>query len=442
MKRLCIAIFLLFMALSSYANAIDRRIQALLDDLAKKYLLTQDTLVSKKTVTLVEIKNIAPLAAKNYVGQAVAERLKTAIQDSLVFAYVDRELLEEALEEIELSLSDFTEGSTVEVGRIEEVELLLTGSVLEEGEDFLVSLQLVDVETTTLVAVSKTRFAKAELIEIGSQYAYTYITANGIGTSLNVTPAWFMILPVEKMVKHGDDMYHSSAFGGKLAYRLSRSWKVALEVGGELHYVFYDEPTYGSMQNLPSGAIPTAAGIDFLQDDGTPVDLDAGQVSAFTVHYAVQQFPLSFSLPVSYVYSIGYKMNISAGIGPSIQAIQYIQTYDDLPVMIGSYVAQRRKEIQMWFVGLGVLANLELEYFFLPRLAVNVGLSWLQSFTLPQREREAKSVDSGEYYYSREDVSYEAFGLDPFMLTNGDELDHTLFNSSYGRLYAGISIYF
>jgi TolB-like protein len=171
--------------------------------------------VSKKTVTLVEIKNIAPLAAKNYVGQAVAERLKTAIQDSLVFTYVDRELLEEALEEIELSLSDFTEGSSVEVGRIEEVELLLTGSVLEEGEDFLVTLQLVDVETTTLVAVSKTRFAKAELIEVGSQYAYTYITANGIGTSLNVTPAWFMILPVEKMVKHGDDMYHSSAFGGK-----------------------------------------------------------------------------------------------------------------------------------------------------------------------------------------------------------------------------------
>jgi hypothetical protein len=32
--------------------------------------------------------------------------------------------------------------------------------------------------------------------------------------------------------------------------------KVALEVGGEPHYVFYDEPTYGSMKNLPSGAIP------------------------------------------------------------------------------------------------------------------------------------------------------------------------------------------
>ena len=115
MKRLSIAVILLVVASSAYANSIDRRVQALLDDLAKKYLLTQDTLVSKKTVTVIEIRNISPLAEKNYVGEAVAERIKTAIQDSLVFAYVDRELLEEALEEIELSLSDLTEGGAVEV---------------------------------------------------------------------------------------------------------------------------------------------------------------------------------------------------------------------------------------------------------------------------------------------------------------------------------------
>jgi hypothetical protein len=110
--------------------------------------------------------------------------------------------------------------------------------------------------------------------------------------------------------------------------------------------------------------------------------------------------------------------------------------------MVGSVFAQRRKEIEMWFVGLGALANVELEYFFLPRLAVNVGLSWLQSFTLPQNERQATSAASGEYYYSRENVSYEAFGLDPFVQTDGVELDHNLYNTSYGKLYAGMSIYF
>ena len=76
MKRLSIAVVLLVLASIAYANSIDRRVQALLDDLAKKYVLTQETLVSKKTVTLVEIKNISPLAEKNYVGEAVAETTK------------------------------------------------------------------------------------------------------------------------------------------------------------------------------------------------------------------------------------------------------------------------------------------------------------------------------------------------------------------------------
>jgi TolB-like protein len=442
MKRPSLAVVLLILTTICYANSIDRRFQALVDDLAKKYLLTQETLVSKRTVTLVEIKNLSPSAAKNYVGQAVAERIKTAIQDSLVFAYVDRDLLEEALKEIELSLSDITEGSAVEVGRIEEVELLLTGSVLDDGEDFLITLQLVDVETTTLVAVSTTRFAKAELIEAGSQYAFAYITANGIGTSLNVSPTRFTILPAQKMVEHADEAYHSSAFGAKLTYRLSRSWKIGLDVGMELHYVFYDDPMYDDLANVPASRKADVYLMDFLESDGTVVPVGGAALQTTPIFYSVQQRPISFSLPISYVYSLSHKLNISAGIGPSIQVIEYVQAYDNIPVMIGTYVAQRRKEIEMWFVGLGVLANVELEYFFLPRLAVNVGLSWLQSFTLPQGERQATSADSGEYYYSRDNVSYEAFGLDPFMQTDGQELNHGLYNASYGKFYAGVSIYF
>jgi hypothetical protein len=95
MKRLSVIILLLILTWGAYANAVDRRVRALVDDLAKKYLLTQETLVSKKTVTLVEVKNVSALAEKNYVGQAIAERIKNAIQDSLVFSYVDRELLED-----------------------------------------------------------------------------------------------------------------------------------------------------------------------------------------------------------------------------------------------------------------------------------------------------------------------------------------------------------
>jgi TolB-like protein len=283
MKRLGIVIILLILASIAYANSIDRRVRALLDDLAKKYVLTQQTLVSKKTVTLVEIRNISPLAEKNYVGEAVAERIKTAVQDSLVFTYVDRELLEEALEEIELSLSDFSEGSTVEVGRIEEVELLLTGSVLEEGEDFLITLQLVDVETTTLVAVSQTRFAKTELIEAGSQYAFAYIMANGIGTSLLFSPAHFLVYPLQPKVRHGDDVYHAFAGGARFSYRLSRKWKVGLDVSFSTHDVYYGSLPFGAVQNVPQEGKDYAYTLGYIESDGNIVEPLDGDYNPFFV---------------------------------------------------------------------------------------------------------------------------------------------------------------
>jgi TolB-like protein len=447
MKRLCTVIILLVLALSSYANSIDRRIQALLDDLAKKYLLTQDTLVSKKTVTLVEIKNISPVAAKNFVGEAVAERIKAATQDSLVFTYVDRELLEEALEEIELSLSDFSEGSTVEVGRIEEVELLLSGSIIEEGEDFLVTLQLVDVETTTLVAVSKTRFAVQELVEVGSQYAYTYITANGIGTSLLFSPAHFLVYPAQAKVRHGDDIYHAFAMSGRFSYRLSRRWKVGLDVSFSTHDVYYGSLPFSAVQNVPQEGKNYANTLGYITQSGNVVevgdpDYNAAYVDNIAVNYSVNQQPLSFSLPFAYVHSFGNRLNISAGLGPTVQLMHYQQVYDSIPVLVGDLVAIRRKEISMWFVGLGAQASLELEYFFLPRIALNVGGSFLYAFLLPQAERQAHCTTSGEWYYSRNDFSYEAFLLDPFQTINGEELDENLYNHGYGRLYAGISMYF
>jgi hypothetical protein len=326
-----------------------------------------------------------------------------------VFTYVDRELLEEALEEIELSLSDFTEGSSVEVGRIEEVEFLFTGSVIEEGEDFLITVQLVDVETTTLVAVSKTFFAKAELIEVGSQYAF--------------------------------------ALGGRLSYRLSRTWKVGLDVSFATHDVYYDNMPFKDIQNVPQEGKDYAYTLGYITSDGDVVEWGtpehvATYVEDIAVNYSISQRPISFSLPFSYVMSFGNRLNISAGLGPTIQLMHYKQIYDSVPVLVGDLVAIRRKEISMWLVGLGAQAGLELEYFFLPRIALNVGANFLYAFLLPPTERQANCTTSGEYYYGRDNFSYEAFLLDPFQTIDGRELDENLFSTGYGRVFAGLSIYF
>jgi curli biogenesis system outer membrane secretion channel CsgG len=142
MKRNIVVLIMLASALSVSAVNIERTLRISVEDLAKQYMASTDVLLSKKTVTIVGIKNISDKARNNFVGEGIAEILKSIIHNSLVFSYVDRDLLEQALEEIELALSDITSaGSQVEIGRIEAVNLLLTGSVAEEREDFLVSLQ-------------------------------------------------------------------------------------------------------------------------------------------------------------------------------------------------------------------------------------------------------------------------------------------------------------
>ncbi len=455
MKRVLLALKLLAVAFSAQANSVERRIRALADDLAKKYMLTEESLVSKKSVTLVQVKNVSPLAEKNYVGQAVAERIKAAIQDSLVFTYVDRELLEEALEEIELSLSDITEGASVEVGRIEEVELLLTGSVLEQGEDFLVTLQLVDVETTTVAAVSKITLPKAQLIEAGSQYAFAYVMANGIGISLTASPAFFLVYPLQEQVRHGDKRFHGGAFNARLSYRLSRNWKVGLEVEGEFHDVFYDRRKFQDLQNVPTEGKTYAYGLAYIQDDGTIAAADpppppdpstpgttAYEIANISVSYSASQRPISISLPFSYVWTPGHRLSVSFGLGPTLQFMNVQQNYDSIPVLVGDAVAVRRKEITMWFTGLGAQGNVDVEYFFLPRLALNVGASFLYARLLPQSEREARCLTSGEYYYNRDDFSYEAFLLDPFLTTDGREIDESIFKTGYAKIYVGVSFYF
>jgi TolB-like protein len=444
MKRLSFIIILLIFAWGAYANSVDRRIRVLVDDLAKKYVLTQETLVSKKTVTLVEVKNVSPLAEKNYVGQAVAERIKTAIQDSLVFTYVDRELLEEALEEIELSLSDFTEGSSVEVGRIEEVELLLTGSVIDEGEDFLITLQLVDVETTTLVAVSKTSFAKAELIEEGNRVAYAYVMANGIGAGLSVSPNYWFVYPQESVVEIGEGDKHALDMGAGVSYRLTKNIKLGLSFSFKQHDLVKDDRLYSGMQNNLENYDPGGAAIlPLYQKDGIPVTgYPLAWITDQEIDYFLSQQIATIALTGAFVWPFTREFNLSVGAGPSINIINYVQHYDQILVFVNDGVGFQRRLYQNNFLGLGLKVDVGAEYFVLPRLSINAGLAYHLIFITNLLEVDASCPTTGDYYYSETYRAIDAFGLNPFELPDGTPLTYDLFSANYLKLYVGATFYF
>ena len=149
-----ILVFLLFPAML-FSISVSDTINSLVEELAAEYsaLKSEDPFYSRQTVSIIEIKNASKEASDNFVGEAIEELLKNAITDSLVFKFIDRRALDTAMEEIKLSLTGITdENDSVEIGNIRGLRLLMDGSVTSDDGNFIISLRLIEVETTEVIA--------------------------------------------------------------------------------------------------------------------------------------------------------------------------------------------------------------------------------------------------------------------------------------------------
>ncbi len=447
-----ILIFLLLPAML-FSLSVTNTINGLVEELASDYTAAKsDTpFFSKQSVSIIEIKNASKAAADNYVGEAIEALLKKSISDSLVFKYIDRKALNTSLEEIKLSLSGITEGNdSIEPGKIQGIKLLIDGSVTSENNSFIISLQLIDVETTELIAAVSRSVPKDTMIELGKQIAYEFVTANGIGVSFFLTPTRYLLVPQAQAVKVGDGLIHAGSGGARLTYRLGRNWKLSLNLDLKGHDVFFDKRTIGEMINLTAydnvfdQLDPIILG--FWEKDGSFSPLGKSAVktklSADINYYTLNQTTSTAGLVFSYVYSVTQKMNISAGLGPHINIIRINQVYDNVPILINQGIAFKRYEVSMDFLGLGLTSALDFEYFILPRFAFNLGCSYIFSFILPPSNLNAQSSTTGEYYYGTEDFAIESFGLNPFMMPDGRLISENLYSPNYFKAYLGFSIYF
>ena len=434
-----------------FAISIEDEIYTLLDDLSAQYMEQQDdgALYSRQTISIVEIENSSPLAEENYIGQGVEEMLKTAIFDSLIFKYVDRRTLDIVVEEMKLALSGLMdEEKAPEIGEIEGVRLLLTGSVREDKDDFIITLHLIDVETTELTGSSSLRLPKEDLIEIGNRLAYEYVMANGLGLSFNATPHRVLTVTQQPMVAVGeDDKIHGGSGGGRLVYRLSRMFRAGLEINTAVYDVYHDNQAFRDARNFPADFLDATTlektFVGLWQSDGTLDTIGWGDTALdHPLYYTISQQNTSANLIFSFVYPVTREFNLSIGIGPSIGWIQLRQVYDSAPTVVGNGIAFLRKNIAMDFLSLGAAANIDMEYFFLPRMAVNLGASYIYSWVFPPAEIQARDPETGEYYYTSDNRIPGNLGLNPFMRPDGTAITHDMFSPNYLRVYLGFSVYF
>lgn len=132
------------------------KIDKLVADLAKRY---REGKVSQKvnvepsgppSLVFLEIKNSGVSDMEtDYIVNKVAEEL----QGSKKLTIVDRQLLNELLKELKLSTSSLADPNTaLKLGRIFSARFISTGSIVREKNDWMVSLRIIETETTAVKA--------------------------------------------------------------------------------------------------------------------------------------------------------------------------------------------------------------------------------------------------------------------------------------------------
>lgn len=92
-------------------------------------------------------------------GVSVAEQdfllgnLATFLTDTNRFTVVEREILDKLLSELHLSSSDLADPATaLKLGKILSAQVIATGSIAHQNEEWMINLRFIDTETTTLRA--------------------------------------------------------------------------------------------------------------------------------------------------------------------------------------------------------------------------------------------------------------------------------------------------
>ena len=94
-------------------------------------------------------------AANANMGKSVAELLNLALQESGAVEFVERAVLDKALDELHLSAVGLTDQpSQVKLGRLIGAKILLTGSLFKSGDKNFVVVKIIGTETSRVLGAS------------------------------------------------------------------------------------------------------------------------------------------------------------------------------------------------------------------------------------------------------------------------------------------------
>lgn len=364
MKKILILI-LFFSGAALWANQqkLEKALILLADSLSSSYLENEND-VFRLNISIGEIDNKSASAEKLQMGQAVREILLTIFSRSNVFAVIDRSRLDQVLEEQKMQLSGMTSSEdAVEIGNLLNARVVLTGSVSGIAGSYVISCQLLDVETgrvtaeqTSIPADIITDAAEKRLDMMYVQPMGIGISISGVGINVAGNNPTIIPFPEENLT------IFRRNFSLELRYRIT-SWLMAA-IGAE--YI------YGQLVHLDAvglnlafrQAYTTLYGIGSL-----PTALATGGTLPFNIIGEGFGIPLK----LSFVLTPVRWLNVSASLGGELYLLDfsgYFSPSNGLGFGVNEYGPGIHKE---FFSAIGQAG---IEIFVSPRLAFSLDLGY------------------------------------------------------------------
>ena len=307
-KRTVLFFLMLSAAVITGAQSLDRQIRDLAIEITRGYLDNHKDLLIKPRIGIGNFSEESPGAVKNAVGSLVSVKLTEELSRSTVFQVIERRDLDALMKEYKLSLSGLVnESTTPQLGELQGIELLLLGSVIEEGDYYVMSARLVDVETGKITSVSSIKAARNEIEAESEKYiASTFQSPYGITLSPNLSVLFEL---------DGTGNYFN-IFSIDAGYRVSK--RLSFYLG------------YASLRNFPVDRSVEMAGIDTPRITVTAQDNNDYET---TRYFKFKAEGISIASEAVYSPTLRLSLGVRAGtvlyLNPVLQ-----QDFPDFPVWL------------------------------------------------------------------------------------------------------------
>jgi len=192
MKRLTPIIILLGLSGSLLAQTSD--VNRKLIDLAARIHAAYSSQAGKNAsirIAVTEFAGIGELAEKKQIGPLVSEVLSSELARYENFTLIERLHLARILEEQKLALSGIIDSETsVEIGNLLGAQALISGSVLEAGNFFIVNARMVDVEKSAVILTESVEIPQDDLIALSNKLIVTKKYALDAAYRSALLPGW------------------------------------------------------------------------------------------------------------------------------------------------------------------------------------------------------------------------------------------------------------